>query len=102
MRAVHRGAKRGFMRRFLNVFILLLLIASLASATVLQTFDSRPSWEAATTGRVDIDFESLSLPQGFLDYSTSAGLTTGGVDFVGVLDATHYFLWALNPPSGAD
>jgi hypothetical protein len=88
------------MRSLRNLFILLLLIASFASATVLQTYDSRPSWEAATTGRIDIDFESLSLPGGYAVYGTSAGLTTGGVTFVGVLDWNSFYLVALNPPSG--
>jgi hypothetical protein len=90
------------MRSLRNLFVSLLLLASLASATVLQTFDSRTSWEAATTGRIDINFESLGLGVGgYQSYSTVGGLTTGGVTFVGV-DTTSFFLYALNPPGGAE
>lgn len=91
------------MRSFRILFVCLLLVASVASATVLQTFDSRASWEAATTGKVNVDLESLGLGvSGYASYSNVSGLTTGGLHFVGVLDVNQYFLYALNPPSGAD
>ena len=90
------------MRSFRNLFVLLMVLSSLASATILQTFTARTTWEAATSGRVDIDFSSLSLPLGYQSYGTSSGLTTGGVTIVGVLDSSTYYLYALNPPSGAD
>jgi hypothetical protein len=82
---------------------LLLLLASAAHASVLQTFSNRVDWEAATTGRTDIDFESLGLPQGtgtwWADYSNSTGLTTGGVNFKGE-EGSGWYLWAINPPDG--
>lgn len=88
--------------RHLYVLLLMLAPAWLAQATVVETFDSRAEWEAATTGRIDIDFESLGLGTGgWSSYSTGAGLTTGGITFVGVLDPTTFYLYALNPPLGA-
>ncbi|MCC6537224.1 MAG: hypothetical protein IT162_06720 [Bryobacterales bacterium] len=90
------------MRNFCRLFGALLLIALTSHATVLQTYSSRPSWETATTGRADVDFESLNISTGgWASYSTAAGITTGGLNIVGVLDVNQYFLYALNPPSGA-
>ncbi|MBM3786663.1 MAG: hypothetical protein FJW30_20070 [Acidobacteria bacterium] len=90
------------MRTFYRLFGATLFVALTSHATVLQTYNTRPSWEAATTGRADVDFESLGLSTGwFQSFSTAAGLTIGGVNIVGVLDVNQYFLWALNPPSGA-
>ncbi len=98
------------MRNFRNLIFSLLAIASLASATVLQTwcptcgvgFVDLATWEAATTGRVDIDFASLGLGvDGFTDYSTSGGLTTGGATFIGNTgSAPAYWLYANNPALG--
>lgn len=90
------------MRTFCQLLGATLLVALTSHATVLQTYNTRPSWEAATTGRADVDFESLNLSTGaFANYSTISGLTTGGLNIVGVLDVNQYFLYALNPPSGA-
>ena len=80
----------------------LAMVAIPAQATVLGTYSDRTTWEGVTSGRTDIDFESLGIGVGgYTSYSTSAGLAIGGVQFVGVLDPSTYFLYALNPPSGA-
>ena len=71
-------------------------------AAVLGTYTDRASWEALTTSRTDINFSSLNLtPGGYQGYNTSSGLTLGGVQFIG-WNGSSYFLYALNPPSGAD
>ena len=87
------------MRSLRNLFVLILSLASLASATVLQIYDSRANWEAATTGRTDVDLEGLSLPLGYASYSTSGGLSLGGLTFVGV-ESSGYWLYAINPTAG--
>jgi hypothetical protein len=82
------------------------LLTSLpASGAILGTYTNRALWEAATSGRTDIDFESLGLvpPPGmnFSNYSTAAGLTLGGATFTGWTGGAYY-LYAVNPPAGAD
>ncbi len=90
------------MRNLRNLFILLIVLSSLASATVV-TYSSRPTWEAASSGITNVDFESLGLGVGgYTSYSTGTGLSTGGLTFVGVLDPNTFFLYALNPPLGVD
>ena len=91
------------MRNLRNLFILLIVLSSLASATVVATYTSRPLWEAASSGITNVDFESLGLGVGgYTSYSNGTGLSTGGLTFVGVLDPNTFFLYALNPPLGAD
>lgn len=88
------------MKYIRNLLCLWLITAAISSASVLQTFTTRASWEAATqAGFTTVDFENLSLPMGYLSYSTSAGLTTGGLSFVGVQGDTWspYYLWAAIP-----
>ena len=90
------------MRSLRNLFVLILSLASLASATVLQIYSSRGTWEAATTGRSDVDLEALGLAVGgFTSYSTSGGLTLGGLTFMGV-ESSSYWLYAINPTAGSD
>lgn len=89
------------MRTIRNFLFLLLAITSLSSATVV-TFTDRGAWETATTGRTNIDFDSLGLGVGgFGGYSTAGGLTIGGATFVGHDGPTTYWLYANNPSAGA-
>lgn len=91
------------MNHFRNLICLLLITAASGSASVLQTFSDRASWEAATAaGFTTVDFENLNLPLGYFNYSTVAGLTTDGVTFVGVQDSpgVPYYLWASTPGVG--
>ncbi len=84
-------------------FAFLLLAVLPSQASVLGTFTDRATWEGVTSGRTDITFESLGLsPGGFTSYSNSTGLTTGGVNFTGIDGTGGFFLYAVNPPSGAD
>ena len=90
------------MRSLRNLFVLILSLASLASATVLQIYDSRANWEAATTGQANVDFAALGLAVGgYTSYSTSGGLSLGGLTFVGV-ESSGYWLYAVNPTAGSD
>ncbi len=90
------------MRTFYRLLSATLFTALASHATVLQIYNSRPTWDAATTGRADVDFESLNLGVGgFTSYSSAGGLNIGGLNIVGVLDVNQYFLWALNPPAAA-
>ncbi len=90
------------MRTIRNFLFLLLAITSLSSATVV-TFTDRGAWETATTGRTNIDFDSLGLGVGgFGGYSTAGGLTIGGATFVGHSGPTTYWLYATNPVLGTD
>jgi hypothetical protein len=86
------------------LFVLLFLACTQSQATIISTFTSRASWEAATSGRTDITFDSLGLsPGGFTNYSNSTGLTIGSVTFTGfTINTSSYFLYALNPQSGWD
>lgn len=73
-------------------------------AGIISTFSDRSAWQAATTGRTDIDFSALGLGAGgYTNYSDSAGLTISGVTFTGYDSGNNaYFLYALNPDSGWD
>jgi len=82
------------------LLVVLLLISSPAYGTVLGTYNDRTTWEGLTTSRVDIDFESLGIaPGGFQSHNTVAGLTHGGVDFIGYQNGSPT-LYAKNPPTG--
>jgi hypothetical protein len=83
------------------LFALLLLVAAVPSeASVLGVYSDRPTWSGLTTGRVDIDFESLGLaPGGYSNHS--AGLTIGAATFYGNQHGSP-FLWATNPNGGGD
>jgi hypothetical protein len=90
------------MRILRNLSISLLALAMVSSATVV-TYTSRATWEAASSGITNVDLESLGLAtNGYADYGTASGLTTGGLSFVGVLDPSTYYLWAYHPPTGND
>lgn len=91
------------MNHLRNLSCLLLITASISSASVLQTYNDRPSWEAATNaGFTLVDFEDLNLPLGYFNYSTVSGLLSDGVTFVGVQNAPGipYYLWASTPGVG--
>ncbi len=80
--------------------ILLLLAAVPSEASILGSYNDRATWEGLTTGRVDINFDSLGLSAGgFTSYSTSTGLTIGDVTFTG-WQTNQYNLYALNPLTG--
>lgn len=71
-----------------------------ATAAVIGTYSDRATWEGLTTGRTDIDFESVDLPLGYASYGTASGLTLGGLQFIGN-SGSDYQLYVINPPDGA-
>lgn len=86
------------MNHLRNLSCLLLITATISSASVLQTYNDRPSWEAATdSGFTLVDFELLDLgTNGYIAYTTAAGLTHGGLNFVGV-EGAGYLMYASAP-----
>jgi hypothetical protein len=84
-------------------YAFLMLAVFPAQASVLGTYTDRATWESVTSGRFDIDFESLGLAQGAYSgtaYTNASGLTIGGVNFVGVDGGGGYVLYAVNPSTG--
>ena len=84
--------------------VFLILVCTQLQASVINTYASRSGWEAATSGRTDIGFDSLGLSSGgFTSYSNSTGLSIGDVTATGFTTNTSaYFLYALNPQSAWD
>jgi hypothetical protein len=82
-------------------FIAILLIATCAQAAVLGTYSDRATWEGLVSGQSNIDFSGYAIAVGgWSGYSTAAGLTESGVNFVGHSGA-GYDLYLTNPPAGA-
>ncbi|MBM3736098.1 MAG: hypothetical protein FJW39_09955 [Acidobacteria bacterium] len=83
---------------------LLLAVCTPLQAGIINTYTSRATWEAATSGRTDITFNVLGLAAGgFTSYSNSTGLTVAGVTFTGFNETTaSYFLYGINPAIGWD
>jgi hypothetical protein len=74
---------------------LLALCTSLTPAfsATLTTYNSQASFNAALTSGVLIDFNNLvAVTNGQADYSTAAGLTQSGVNFVGVNGSGNYLI----------
>lgn len=64
--------------------IILAVAATVASAAASITFyTDKTAFTSATTTKSTIDFEGIAPAGGFSDFSTAAGLTLGGVTFVG-------------------
>lgn len=95
--------KKSFLARALLLALAICLCTPL-HAGIVNTYSDRAAWQAATTGRTDIDFSALGLGAGgYTSYSTSSGLTMSGVTFTGYDGSNNaYFLYALNPESGWD
>jgi len=78
-----------------------LMAAGTAHATVLNVYTDPALWQAATTSYSLIDFEGILNTTGTVQaYSTSSGLTLGGVQFVGVRQVGNYELLLINPATG--
>lgn len=62
------------------------------------TYTDAGSWDAATGAYSAIDFDNRTIPlsPGYNFYSTAAGITVGGVQFVGIEDADR-FLVEIDP-----
>lgn len=71
------------------------------AATTITTYTDRALWTAASTGVTTIDFETLGAsPGAATGYSTAAGVTLSGVNFVGILPGDYYlFAEKENPGS---
>ncbi len=84
------------------VLALLLVITVPVMATTVQ-YSDRPSWEAATPGFTNIDFEGIVTEQGgWASYSDAAGLTVADVQFIGLVPPSSYALYVVNPVPGSD
>jgi hypothetical protein len=72
------------------VAVSLLPLAPLASAAIIETFTLRSEWASMTGDRTDIDFEVLGLaPGAAINYSTSDGLSIGGLTVTGVTSSGY-------------
>ena len=79
-----------------------LLIALPVSASVIDSSFTRSEFNLLNGARTDIDFQSFGYAPGqWSTYHTAAGLTVGGVNFVGALDP-GYMLVLSYPTPGAD
>lgn len=73
----------------------LILSTGLASAATVSFTDS-VAWNTASAGASTIDFSSLAPAGSFKDYSTSTGLVSSGVNFVGYLSPTAFQLAVMD------
>ncbi len=92
-----------FTRTLIALAMLSIPLCTPLQATIIQTYNDRTTWQAATSGQSDIDFSDLTLGNGgtYTLYTTSAGLTWGGVNFTGVTGSGGYYMVASNP-GGSD
>jgi hypothetical protein len=67
----------------LRIILLLLFVAVLPSRGSVVLFSSEAAWLATTTVSNTTGFEGIASPGTTSDFSTSAGLTSGGVNFLG-------------------
>lgn len=58
-----------------------LLIAGLPAESALMSFTDRTAFEAATTGRTEIDFEGIVPTESAEDFGNPEGLKRGGITF---------------------
>lgn len=80
--------------------LLVILTSSTLQASILAIYSDRASWEGMTTGRTDINFDSLGLATGTWQYyNTAAGVTAGGVQFTG-WNGNNWELLGKNPAAG--
>ncbi len=64
------------------------------------TYADWAAWQSAAPNSTLIDFEGLTAD--FISYNTSAGLTVGGAQFVGVAENGSYRLYVVNPAAHPD
>jgi hypothetical protein len=67
----------------LRMLLLLLFVAVLPSRGSVVLFSSEAAWLATTAVSTTTGFEGIAPPGGTSDFSTSVGLTSGGVNFLG-------------------
>jgi hypothetical protein len=67
----------------LRTFLFLLFVAVLPSRGSVILFSNKAAWLSATTVSGTIDFEGIAPGGGTSDFSTAAGLTLDGVNFLG-------------------
>lgn len=80
---------------------LMTLVASVitirgANAEVI-TFTDRAQWQAATISMTNIDFDGIAPSGRAVDFSTSVGLRSNGVTFIGVTTSTSCTLSGCSP-----
>jgi len=66
-----------------RIILLLLFVAVLPSRGSVVLFSSEAAWLATTAVSNTTGFEGIASPGTTSDFSTSAGLTSGGVNFLG-------------------
>ncbi len=76
--------KMMYSRRFLLALRFALALGfALTAAQASTVYTDRAEWEAASCGLANIDFEGIAPVGEFVNFGTPAGLTIGGVNFVG-------------------
>lgn len=70
-------------------------LATTASAQPASAFTDRAAWTAATEGVTTVTFEGIAAPAQSVIYRTAAGLTVGGLTFVGTYDGGVGFYLAV-------
>lgn len=91
----------GNQRTFSSLLIVMVLTLSARTSVHAQAtyFSSLSAFNAATTGRTTLDFTSYTVPGlgQATSYSTAAGLTIDGINFVGNVTGGGYNLYVVNP-----